>query len=204
MMPTPIDDDRMAAARILIIQGHPDPSGRHFCHALADSYGGAAAGSHEVRRLDDAQLDFPLLRSKRECDTGSLPPVLAKAQQHIAWAEHLVLIFPLWLGNMPALLKGFLEQVARPGFAIGVAGHGGPGAKLLKGRSARIVVTMRMPAFVYRWYFGAHSIRSLERNILRFVGIAPVRRSLIGLVEAKGGRRERWLAALAQLGRRSR
>ena len=40
----------MAAARILIIQGHPDPSGEHFCHALADSYGGAAtAGCHEVK-----------------------------------------------------------------------------------------------------------------------------------------------------------
>jgi len=201
-MPAPIDD-RMAAARILIIQGHPDPSGRHFCHALADSYGRAATdGSREVRRLDVARLDFPLLRSKREWDTGALPPALAQAQEDIAWAQHLVLIFPLWLGDMPALLKGFLEQVARPGFAIGVAGQGGPGAKLLKGRSARIVVTMGMPAFLYRWYFGAHSIRSLERNILRFVGIAPVRRSLIGLVEAKGGRRERWLTTLARLGRR--
>ena len=194
----------MEAARILIIQGHPDPAGQHFCHALADSYGGAAtAAAREVRRLDVARLDFPLLRSKREWDTGALPPALAKAQQDIAWAEHLVLIFPLWLGDMPALLKGFLEQVARPGFAIGVDARGGPGAKLLKGRSARVVVTMGMPAFVYRWYFGAHSIRSLERNILRFVGFAPVRRSLIGLVEAKGDRRERWLAALAKLGRRA-
>jgi putative NADPH-quinone reductase len=193
----------MAASRILVIQGHPDPAGQHFCHALADSYAGAAsAAAREVRRLDVARLDFPLLRSKREWDTGELPAVLAEAQQAIAWAEHLVLIFPLWLGDMPALLKGFLEQVARPGFAIGVAGKGGRGAKLLKGRSARIVVTMGMPASVYRWYFGAHSIRSLERNILGFVGFAPVRRSLVGLVEAKGGRRERWLAALAQLGRR--
>ena len=38
MMPTPIDDDRMAAARILIIQGHPDPSGRHFCHSLLKGF----------------------------------------------------------------------------------------------------------------------------------------------------------------------
>ena len=194
----------MAASRILIIQGHPDPLGQHFCHALADSYAdGATATARDVRRLDIARLDFPLLRSKREWDAGVLPPVLLEAQQAIAWAEHLVLVFPLWLGDMPALLKGFLEQVARPGFAIGVDGRGGPGAKLLKGRSARIVVTMGMPAFIYRWYFGAHSIRSLERNILRFVGFAPVRRSLIGLVEAKGDRRERWLAALAKLGRRA-
>jgi len=193
----------MAASRILIIQGHPDPAGQHFCHALADSYGGAAtAAAHEVRRLDVARLDFPLLRSKRDWDTGELAPAVAQAQKDIAWAEHLVLIFPLWLGDMPALLKGFLEQVLRPGFAIGITDNGRPGAKLLAGRSARIVVTMGMPAFVYRWYFGAHSIRSLERNILRFAGIAPVRRSLVGLVEAKRGWRERWLAALARLGRR--
>ena len=195
----------MAASRILIIQGHPDPLGQHFCHALADSYGGAAtAAAHDVRRVDIARLDFPLLRSKREFDTGALPSVLAKAQEDIAWAQHLVLIFPLWLGDMPALVKGFLEQVARPGFAIGVGENGRPGAKLLTGRSARVVVTMGMPAFLYRWYFGAHSIRSLERNILRFAGVAPVRRSLIGFVEAKGGgRHERWLAALAHLGRRA-
>jgi len=194
----------MAATRILIIQGHPDPAGGHFCHALAESYGNAAtAASHEVRRLDIAQLEFPLLRSKQEWDNGALPPTLAEAQAGIAWAEHLVLVFPLWLGDMPALVKGFLEQVARPGFALGVAGSGGAGAKLLTGRSARIVVTMGMPAFLYRWYFGAHSIRSLERNILRFVGVAPVRRSLIGFVEAKGGRHERWLATLARLGRRA-
>jgi putative NADPH-quinone reductase len=192
----------MAASRILIIQGHPDPAGRHFCHALAESYGGAAtAAAREIRRLDVARLDFPILRSKSDWDTGDVPAGVAQAQRDIAWAEHLVLIFPLWLGGMPALLKGFLEQVLRPGFAIGTA-QGRAGAKLLEGRSARIVVTMGMPAFVYRWYFGAHGIRSLERNILRFVGIAPVRRSLIGLVEAKSGWRERRLAALARLGRR--
>jgi len=201
MMPAPTTI-RMAASRILIIQGHPDPAGQHFCHALADSYGGAAtAAAREIRRLDVARLDFPILRSKNDWDTGDVPPGVAQAQRDIAWAEHLVLIFPLWLGGMPALLKGFLEQVLRPGFAIGAA-QGEAGAKLLEGRSARVVVTMGMPAFVYRWYFGAHSIRSLERNILRFVGIAPVHRSLIGLVEAKSGWRERWLTALARLGRR--
>ena len=129
-----------------------------------------------------------------------MPAALVAVQQDIAWADHLVLIFPLWLGDMPALVKGFLEQVARPGFAIGEPAKKG-GMKLLRGRSARIVVTMGMPAFIYRWYFGAHAIRSLERNVLRFVGVAPVRRSLIGLVEGKdGGRRTRWLAAMERLG----
>ncbi|MBN4658847.1 NAD(P)H-dependent oxidoreductase, partial [Escherichia coli] len=132
--------------------------------------------------VDVARLDFPLLRTKAEWESGTTPPGLQSAQQDIAWAEHLVLFFPLWLGDMPALLKGFLEQVARPGFALG-RGEGGLGAKLLKGRSARVVVTMGMPALVYRWYFRAHSVRSLERNILGFVGIAPVHETLVGEVE---------------------
>ena len=194
----------MAARRILILQGHPDPAGEHFCHALAERYqAGAAAALHEVRHIAISRLDFPLLRSKTEWESGTLPPVLAPAQRDIAWADHVVMVFPLWLGDMPAMLKGFLEQVARPGFAVPAQGQGGIGKKLLRGRSARIVVTMGMPALLYRWYFGAHAIRSLERNILRFTGIAPVRRSLIGLVEGKDARRRlRWLDALQRLGAR--
>jgi putative NADPH-quinone reductase len=191
----------MASRRILIIQGHPDRDGGHFCHALGDRYeSGARARARDVRRVDVARLDFPLLRSKEEWDAGVVPTALAAVQQDIVWADHLVLIFPLWLGDMPALFKGFLEQVARPGFAIGKPAQKGD-MKLLRGRSARIVVTMGMPALLYRWYFGAHAIRSLERNILRFVGVAPVRRSLIGLVEGMDARRRtRWLAAIERLG----
>jgi len=45
---------------------------------------------------------------------------------------------------------------------------------------------MGMPALVYRWYFRAHSVKSLERNILGFVGIAPVHETLVGSVEQLG------------------
>ncbi len=188
--------------RILIIQGHPDPAGRHFGHALADAYAeGAAAAGHAVRRTEVALLDFPLLRSQQEWQQGTLPPGLAEAQADIAWAHHLVLFFPLWLGDMPALLKGFLEQVARPGFAFEAPATNPFAAKGLKGRSARVVVTMGMPAAVYRWFFRAHSVKSLERNILGFVGIAPIHETLIGTVEGPEPKdRARWLVKLRKLG----
>jgi putative NADPH-quinone reductase len=73
---------------------------------------------------------------------------------------------------------------------------------LLKGRSARIVVTMGMPAFLYRLYHRAHSVKSLKRNILEFCGFGPVRTTLIGTVEGKKSSRERWLAEMARLARR--
>jgi putative NADPH-quinone reductase len=192
-------------SRILIIQGHPDPSANRFSHALSRAYHeGALLAGHEVREIEVAKIDFPLLRSQEDWQHGELPASLAAVQAHILWAEHLVFFFPLWLGGMPALLKGFLEQVVRPGFALGPAeGHGMP-KKLLTGRSARLVVTMGMPAVVYRYVFRAHSLKALERNILGFVGIAPVHETLIGMVDSKDPHvHQRWLARLRALGRKA-
>ncbi len=190
--------------RILLIQGHPDAGQPHLGHALADAYAlGARDGGHELRSVEVARLDFPLLRSQAEWQHGPLPPALLPAQQAIAWAEHLVLFFPLWLGDMPALLKGFLEQVARPDFAFRSEGGNPFARKALGGRSARLVVTMGMPALLYRFYFRAHSVKSLERNILGFVGMAPVRETLIGQVDSLGeAGSEKWLLELRRLGRK--
>lgn len=190
------------ASRILIVQGHPDGGRPHFCHALAQAYAeGAREAGHEVREIDVAALDFPVLRSKAEWEQGALPPGLAGAQRDIAWCQHLVLLFPLWLGDMPALLKAFLEQVARPGFALPRPGEGSIMTKLLAGRSARVVVTMGMPALVYRWYFRAHSVKALERNMLGFVGFGPVHETIIGMIEGMDeGARRRWLVKLRALG----
>jgi putative NADPH-quinone reductase len=188
--------------RILLIQGHPDAGQRHLGHALEDAYACAAmAAGHEVRRVNVSMLDFPVLRSEHDWEKGMLPQTLEQAQQSIKWAEHLVLFFPLWLGDMPALLKAFLEQVARPGFAFSGEAKNPFAHKALTGRSARVVVTMGMPALVYRWYFRAHSIKSLERNILGFVGIAPVSATLIGMVgNMKPATAKRWMSKMEQAG----
>ena len=196
----------MNPKRILLIQGHPDATLPHLCQALADAYAeGARKAGHELRRTAVAELDFPILRTQKAWEEGSLPPGLQQAQEDIRWAGHIVLFFPLWLGDMPALLKGFLEQVARPGFAFERGDDSAAFAKKgLTGRSARVVVTMGMPALVYRWYFRAHSVKSLERNILGFAGIAPVNETLIGMVGSfKPGDGERWLAKLRRLGQRA-
>ncbi|MDE2253883.1 MAG: NAD(P)H-dependent oxidoreductase [Betaproteobacteria bacterium] len=189
---------------ILLIQGHPDPSQHHFCHALEKAYAeGATGAGHKVQHINVAALDFPILRSQQEWEHGTLPMALGRAQTAIRWANHIVLLFPLWLGDMPALLKAFLEQVARPGFAFS-SEAGNPFAhKGLTGRSARVVVTMGMPASMYRWYFRAHSVRSLERNILGFVGIAPVNETLIGMTgKLDPIQAGKWLERLKELGGR--
>ncbi len=193
-------------SRITIIQGNPDAQGRHLGHALADEYAkGAEDGGHAVRRIEVAQMEFPLLRTKEEFEHGAVPKSIEEAQEAIAWANHLVILYPLWLGTMPALLKAFFEQVFRPGFAFQYAEGRGLPKKRLTGKSARIVVTMAMPAFVYRWVFSAHSLKSLERNILRFAGIRPIRTSLIGMVEGQSDeQRAGWLDKMRALGEAAR
>lgn len=191
---------------IAIIQGHPDPRGQHLGHALADAYiAGAEEARHQVRVIQVAHLDLPLLHSKEEFEKDPAPAAIAQAQETIRWAGHLVILYPLWLGTMPALLKAFFEQTFRPGFAADSGGPGRPWKKRLSGRSARVVVTMGMPAFAYRWYFGAHSLKNLKRNILGFSGIRPVRATLLGMAEGPDqDRRLRWLEDMRRLGREAR
>ena len=188
--------------KILIIQGHPDPDSGHLGYALAHAYrDGAITAGHEVREIEVAQLDFPLLRTQLDFDDGEPPAIIKDAQGDLSWADHILICYPLWLGTMPALLKGFLEQVLRPGFATSKVQKGSRWEKMLQGKSARIVITMGMPALAYRWYFRAHSLKSLERNILGFCGIHPIRENLFGLVEAVSDKkRQSWLEKMKQLG----
>ncbi|TAM75639.1 flavodoxin family protein [bacterium] len=191
--------------RITIIEGHPDPSDARLNHALADRYAqAAAAAGHEVRRIAVSHMDFPLIRTYDDFYHARAPEAILQAQSAITAAQLLVLLYPLWLGDMPAFFKGFLEQTFREGFAMDTTGGQFP-KKLLTGKSARIIVTMGMPAFAYRWYFGAHSLKSLERNILGFCGVSPIRVTLLGgIAEADEARRRRWLDQMATLGAAAR
>lgn len=191
--------------RILILQGHPDPDPARLCRRLADAYAdGAANAGHAVDRIDAAAATFPGVRSQAQFKAPATAPDVIAAQAALARADHLVLLFPLWLGTLPGGLKSFLEEVLRPEVAFRYRDDGLP-QRLLKGRSARLVVTMGMPAAVYRWWYGAHGVRGIERNMLGFVGLAPVRRTLIGSVEGLGAAGcERWCERMRRLGAAAR
>lgn len=190
-------------ANVLVVDAHPDAAPERFVHALADAYAeGARGGGHDVDVVRLAGMDVPRLVTREEWERDAPPEAIRAVQERLRAADTIVVVFPLWLGDMPALLKAFLEQALRPGFAFAYVEGGALPRKLLGGKSARIVVTMGMPALVYRWFFGAHSVKSLKRNILQFVGIKPVRTTLIGNVEGSGpvGRRK-WLDEMRRLGR---
>lgn len=193
-------------ARIVVILGHPDPSKERLCRALADAYvQGATEAGHTVDLVDIAQLDFPVLRTAQEWHEGAdgVPAELRHAQGAATEADHFVVIYPLWMGTMPALLKAFIEQVFRPGVALSY--EKGVPKGVFEGKSARVVITMGMPALAYRWYFFAHSLKNLQRNILGLVGIKPVHSTLYGMVEqASDTTRQGWLDEMRSMGARAR
>ena len=185
--------------RILILQGHPDPAPERFGRALTAAYAeGARSAGHEIRAHDLGALDYPVLRRREDWEQGAAPAPLRPLQADLLWCQHLLLAYPLWLGDLPAHTKAALEHVLRPGLDGSATStlH-----KPLKGRSAHVLITLGMPGFFYRWFYRAHSLKSLERNVLRFVGFGPVRHTLVGLVESpKSAAREAWLQRLHEAG----
>jgi putative NADPH-quinone reductase len=189
--------------KICIIQGHPHFGGNHLCHALADSYHqGAIAAGHQVEIIDIAGLTFDILRDP-EAMTKPPSDAIITAETTVRDAEHLMIIYPLWLGTMPALVKAFFEQMACGEFMMGKSEKGWPIGKL-KGRSARLVVTMGMPAIAYEVMFGAHGVRGFESGILGTAGIGPIRETLFGGVNMSAKQRTKWIAKMAALGAKAR
>ena len=167
--------------KILVIQGHP--RSESLCGSIAREYAaGAQQGGSQVDMLDLPQLQFdPILREGYKADQ-QLEPDLVKAQQLIRDADHLVFVFPSWWASMPALLKGFLDRVFLPGFAFKYQKKSPLPEKLLKGKTARIFITMDAPGWYYRWFNRAPGLRLLKFGTLEFCGVKPVKYNIFGPV----------------------
>lgn len=188
--------------RILVILGHPNTDS--FCAAIADSYSeGAQAAGHEVRRIAVGDLAFDPVLRLGYAGSQPLEPDLAAAQAAIAWAQHLVFVYPVWWGAMPALLKGFIDRVFLPGFAFKYRSGSPLWDRLLAGRSAHLFVTMDSPPWYYRWVYRMPGHQQMKRTILEFSGVKPVRISSFGPIRGSSGRqRERWLEGVKGIGGR--
>jgi putative NADPH-quinone reductase len=168
--------------RIMIVQGHPDTES--FCASLARSYQeGAQSAGHECRLLHVSELSFDsnLAHGYRQIQT--LEPDLVKAQEWISWCEHLVVVYPIWWGQMPALFKGFFDRCFLPGWAFKYHQNDPFWDRLLAGRSAHMIVTSDAPALYNILAYWDSPITVPKRMIFRFCGFKPVRVSRIGSIK---------------------
>jgi len=186
--------------KVLIIQGNPDKTS--FCDALAQSYKeGALRANADVKEINVREIEFnPFLTLgyKKEVE---LEHGLIGAQDLIKWADHLVFVYPTWWGTMPTLLKGFIDRVFLPEFAFRYRKDSVWWDKLLKGKSARLIVTMDTPPWYFRWIYGRPGHNAMKKSTLEFCGVKPVKISSIGPVKhSKESKRISWLTQVQKLG----
>jgi putative NADPH-quinone reductase len=188
--------------KILIINGHPDKES--LCFALAESYKkGADASGIECKLVHLIDLQFNPILTYGYRVVSELEPDLIKIQQEILEADHLVIVYPNWWGTYPALLKGFIDRVFLPNFAFKYLKDSPLPAKLLKGKTARIIVTMDTPKWYYWLINKSPGHNSMKKAILEFCGISPVKISSFAVVKSSDDKeRKKWIDEVEKLGKK--
>ncbi len=186
-------------SKIVVIVGNPQRDS--YSEALGKAYlRGAESGGHQAKLFILADMTFDAILRGGYRQLQPLEPDLVAAHEALIACDHMVFIFPLWAGDMPALMKGFIERVLQPELLKVQAAHG-KGWKFFKGKSAHLIMTMGMPGWLYHWYFGRHALKLLKRNILQFTGVRPVRSTIFGMVETVGDdKRKQWLREVEAMG----
>ena len=190
--------------KILILNGHPDCES--FCTNLALGYQrGAVSTKAECKLVNLIDLNFDLNLQHGYRKRTELEPDLLKIQQDIQDADHLVFVYPTWWGTYPALLKGFIDRVFLPNFAFKYRDNSILWDKLLKGKSARLIVTMDTPRWYYSLVYKNPGHNSMKKGVLEFCGIKPVGITVFGPIKSSDDqRRQGWIRKIEKLGEKQR
>lgn len=170
--------------KIYLLLGHPDAE--TFNGHIFDLYEKTLKElGHEVRSQKLGEMTFDPILRKGYKEIQELEPDLKTAQEHILWCDRWIIIYPVWWGSLPALLKGFLDRTLLPGFAFKYHENDPMWDKLLKGRSAELVSTCDAPG-IYIWFqYRNADWNTLKKAVLQFSGIKPVKVHRIGRVRSK-------------------
>lgn len=184
--------------------GHPDSGPEPLSRQLADAYELAArAAGHDVRRMNLADMSFDPILHKGYRSRMELEPDLLKVQEAMTWCEHFVLCYPNWWGGMPALLKGMWDRMFLPRFAFSMWKNKLGWTPLLKGRTARVVVTCGNPALLDFFAFGDFTA-SIKRSILAFAGFRVQTTHVAPSERLTEGQKNRCFRRIGELGKLAR
>ncbi len=188
---------------LLLVLAHPDP--RSFNHAIARTVERALTGNgHRVVFRDLHRENFdPLLPAGEIPQSASLPPAVAAHCRDLAEADGIVVVHPNWWGQPPAILKGWIDRVIRPGvayrFAESDSGEGVP-IGLLKARAAIVFNTSNTPAERETAAFGDPLESIWKRCIFDLCGVKRVERRMFEVVVTSTlEQRQAWLAEVERL-----
>ena len=183
--------------KILILLGHPKPGS--FNHALAQAVrDDLRAHGHDVVFHDlYAERFDPLIRAEEIPEEGPVPPSIQKHCDELGAADGIVVVHPNWWGQPPAILKGWIDRVVRPGLAYRFQeGDGGEGVPvgLLRARAAVVLNTSNTEAARERTVFGDPLEAIWRRCIFDLCGVPAFhRRTFTAVVASTSERRRAWI-----------
>lgn len=194
----------MSQNKILIINGHPDKES--FNYALSEAYKkGAKKSGAEIQEIRIRELNFNPNLAFGYRKRTELEPDLLHAQELIKWADHLVWIYPVWWGSVPAIMKGFIDRTFLPGFAFKKREGSVWWDKFLVGKTARIISTLDQPVWYYKLINGNPSNKAMKKLTLHFVGVKKVKTTTIGPLRlSKEEFRTKWLKKVERLGEQNK
>ncbi len=189
--------------KILIILAHPHR--RSFNHAIAGvCLETLKAGGHQIffHDLYDEAFD-PLLTTGEFARNAPLPRIIGQHCREAEQAEGIIVIHPNWWGMPPAILKGWIDRVLRPGvayeFVEGDNGEGIPNG-LLRAETALIFNTSNTPAERESRVFGDPLEKLWKDCILDLCGVQSVYRKMFRImVTSSEEQRKLWLAEVEHL-----
>ena len=162
----------MKTKKVFILLGHPDADSLN--NTLADEYErGANEAGHEVRRMNLGEMVFDPILHQGYRVMQELEPDLVAFQDNVKWCDHFVIFYPSWWSTMPAMLKGLFDRSWLPGFAYNFIDGGYMWKRLMKGKSASMVVTSDTAPIIQRIIFG-DTTNELRKGILWFAGFGPI------------------------------
>ncbi len=180
-----------------VILAHPDP--KSFNHAIAQTVVGQLEDNGHDAFLHDlyAENFQPLLTDKELLKDALLPTAIRRHCEEIGQAEGIVIIHPNWWGQPPAILKGWIDRVIRPGMAYefldGDSGEGIPKG-LLKAKAAVVLNTSNTQPERERNTFG-DPLETIWRNcVFGLCGVGTFyRRTFSVVVTSTEDQRKEWL-----------
>jgi putative NADPH-quinone reductase len=185
--------------RILVLAANPKVNS--FVNYLAEAYANSAQKNNEVQLLKISDMEFSVDLSSGYAEEQSMEDPLKSFQSSLEWCEHLVVFTPIWWGSLPAKLKGLFDRTFLPGFAFQYEKGKLIPTKLLKGKTARIVMTMDTPPWYYYLIQGAPAIKQLKTTTLKFVGFNSVKSKMIGpIISSTKESRSKWINEIVELG----
>ncbi|TVO34754.1 NAD(P)H-dependent oxidoreductase [Vibrio algivorus] len=184
--------------KVLVINGNPKPNS--LCKSLADQYTSVANNKHKVQQVNIGDFNFEISLDQGYDRVAVLEPDLVDFQNKIQWAEHIVIVSPVWWGTIPAKFKGVIDRAFLPGFAFKYVDGKTIPDKLLKGRTSELIITLDSPPFWYKYIKGNAIYKQLNHSILAFSGIKNISSTYFGpVINSDNNNIKAWLNKVAQL-----